>query len=134
MNPEIKERWLEALRSGKYKQGQKLLRARDVDGNEYHCCLGVLCDLAVEAGVTTVEYEPESHDDCVIGLTSYLYADGEDGQSSGLPQVVCEWSGVNDMLGAYGNAPVHHGASALAFDNDGGNETRHRLNRLEFLT
>jgi hypothetical protein len=39
--PEIKKRWLEALRSGKYKQGKKLLRSYN---NEF-CCLGVLQDL-----------------------------------------------------------------------------------------
>lgn len=38
----LKERWIEALRSGKYAQGQGALRK--VARNEY-CCLGVLCDL-----------------------------------------------------------------------------------------
>lgn len=42
MNPEIKTKWVEALRSGKYKQGKKSLRSRE--GDKY-CCLGVLCDL-----------------------------------------------------------------------------------------
>ena len=41
MNAEIKARWLEALRSGKYQQGRYVLRTAD---NTY-CCLGVLCDL-----------------------------------------------------------------------------------------
>lgn len=41
MKAEIKRKWLEALRSGKYKQGQKRLRGLD---NRY-CCLGVLCDV-----------------------------------------------------------------------------------------
>lgn len=40
MNPEIKKKWVEALRSNQYKQGGGALR-RD---NTY-CCLGVLCDL-----------------------------------------------------------------------------------------
>lgn len=44
MNPEWKKKWLEALRSGKYVQGQNVLRS---DGNRY-CCLGVLCDLQGE--------------------------------------------------------------------------------------
>ena len=38
MNPEDKERWVKALRSGKYKQG----KGRLYDGRKY-CCLGVLC-------------------------------------------------------------------------------------------
>lgn len=41
MNPEIKAKWLEALRSGNYKQGTGRLRKAD---NSY-CCLGVLCDV-----------------------------------------------------------------------------------------
>lgn len=38
MNPELKGKWVEALRSGEYKQGQFTFR----NGDRY-CCLGVLC-------------------------------------------------------------------------------------------
>lgn len=41
MNPEIKARWVAALRSGEYKQGEGELRSK----TERFCCLGVLCDL-----------------------------------------------------------------------------------------
>lgn len=41
MNFEVKKEWLEALRSGKYQQGNQELRT--VEGR--FCCLGVLCDL-----------------------------------------------------------------------------------------
>jgi hypothetical protein len=41
MNPEIKAKWVAALRSGEYKQGHTYLRNRD---NKF-CCLGVLCDI-----------------------------------------------------------------------------------------
>jgi hypothetical protein len=45
MSPELKKRWLDALRSGKYRQGK--FRLKDVvKGQTCHCCLGVL---AVEA-------------------------------------------------------------------------------------
>ena len=44
MNPEIKQRWVEALRSGKYEQGRGVLREFR-DGKFHYCCLGVLCDL-----------------------------------------------------------------------------------------
>jgi len=40
MNPRIKQRWLDALRSGEYKQTMENLQ--DMNG---FCCLGVLCDL-----------------------------------------------------------------------------------------
>jgi len=43
MNQEIKQRWIEALRSGEYQQGKESL---------YHCgkfcCLGVLTDLYIK--------------------------------------------------------------------------------------
>ena len=38
---ELAQTWVAELRSGKYKQGQNVLRSED---NEY-CCLGVLCEL-----------------------------------------------------------------------------------------
>lgn len=46
MNQEIKAKWLDALRSGEYKQGDSRLRVGDT-----FCCLGVLCDLHAKAGL-----------------------------------------------------------------------------------
>jgi hypothetical protein len=40
MNQEIKREWIEALRSGKYKQARGFLRYRGG-----YCCLGVLMDI-----------------------------------------------------------------------------------------
>lgn len=45
MKPEIKKIWIEALRSGKYQQGQGALK----EGDSF-CCLGVLCDLYDSTG------------------------------------------------------------------------------------
>jgi hypothetical protein len=51
IDPEVKQKWLEALRSGKYKQGRYGLRHTvdntDLNGEKYDafCCLGVLCDV-----------------------------------------------------------------------------------------
>lgn len=44
MDPEIKAKWIAALRSGKYKQGQNAMRIVAPDGDCF-CCLGVLCDV-----------------------------------------------------------------------------------------
>jgi hypothetical protein len=41
MKNELKQKWLQALRSDKYKQGEGWLRYGD-----QFCCLGVLCDVA----------------------------------------------------------------------------------------
>ena len=49
-----KEAWLEALRSGKYKQGQGALVARDHNKQMENCCLGVfgiICGAKVVDGV-----------------------------------------------------------------------------------
>lgn len=42
MDKALKAKWLEALRSGKYKQGQRKLRNQ----KDEFCCLGVLCDIS----------------------------------------------------------------------------------------
>ena len=41
MNPKIKQLWVKALRSGKYKQCDGQLRHKSEEGVRY-CCLGVL--------------------------------------------------------------------------------------------
>jgi hypothetical protein len=46
MNADIKARWLAALRSGQYTQTYQQLREENC-----YCALGVLCDLATQAGV-----------------------------------------------------------------------------------
>lgn len=45
---EFKQKWLEALRSGKYKRTMGALRETwDMDNEVYsYCCLGVACDIA----------------------------------------------------------------------------------------
>lgn len=46
MDPEVKAQWVEALRSGKYRQGNSVLARYDHRQKRYnYCCLGVLCNL-----------------------------------------------------------------------------------------
>ena len=42
MDAQLKKVWVEALRSGEYKQGKGMLYRPE----ETHCCLGVLCKVA----------------------------------------------------------------------------------------
>lgn len=51
MDPDVRRRWVAALRSGDYDQAAGKLTHLDADGAPRYCCLGVLCALAVEAGV-----------------------------------------------------------------------------------
>lgn len=51
MNPEVRTAWCQALRSEEYTQGRHRLRVHHSDGTYGYCCLGVLTDLAIKAGV-----------------------------------------------------------------------------------
>lgn len=86
MDPTIKAQWVEALRSGEYKQGKSKLHL--VEENTY-CCLGVLCELAVKAGVTTSQ---------VVSLPGYgpvtFYGPEGSRRDDLLPRDVMEWAGI----------------------------------------
>jgi hypothetical protein len=97
MNPQIKQKWVDALRSGEYQQTQKRLRTEDG-----FCCLGVLCDLYGKEN--NVEWQ---HNE-VVG---YFY----ENHSFSLPSSVVEWSGVED-----GNPFVNDQTSSLGSLNDKG--------------
>jgi len=81
MNQEIKRRWIEALRSDKYKQGKASLRGLD----DTFCCLGVLTDLYVqEHGKKWIERSNAF-------LTFFIF----DGEGGVLPGSVIKWAGLN---------------------------------------
>lgn len=60
MNKELKRKWLKALRSGKYVQGQRQLRIDD--DRPTFCCLGVLCEVAKIHYSPTLAYPPPGLD------------------------------------------------------------------------
>lgn len=82
MNPEVKVQLLEALRSGEFEQGTSALNA---DGKL--CCLGVVCELAVKAGVVT-EVDTRPAFGAPAGAVTY------DGDWAYLPASVEEWAGL----------------------------------------
>ena len=43
LNKKFKQKWLTALRSGKYEQGESELKTK---GTQEYCCLGVACKIA----------------------------------------------------------------------------------------
>lgn len=97
MNPEIKAKWVAALRSGEYKQTTGVLTEVNDDGTTSHCCLGVLCELALQDGlgleVTTAEDQlvfatHPSESDRRTTVHSY------DGTYSTLPYAVQYWAGL----------------------------------------
>jgi hypothetical protein len=46
MDPELKAKWVAALRSGEYLQGKGVLKKVNKDDEIRYCCLGVLCEVA----------------------------------------------------------------------------------------
>ena len=103
MNTDIKKRWIDALNSGDYKQGQHGLNI----GDEF-CCLGVLCDLAAADGVVTVVYEPQFR-----YVRSYQSFDGE---TKYLPPAVQSWAGLDNRNPA---VAVDHDRSLASLNDDG---------------
>lgn len=88
MNAHIKENWVAALESGDYEQGVSLLAYEDGESMKY-CCLGVLCELAVEAGVAIKRK---------VGNT-VTYGDNE--YDATLPPVVMFWAGIEQEEGQF---------------------------------
>jgi hypothetical protein len=98
MNPQIKQKWVSALRSGDYQQTKGRLRKEDK-----FCCLGVLCDL----------YGKENNVEWEINEDSGKYMFQNKGAD--LPFSVIEWSGIADS-GPLGNGQI----GTLAALNDSG--------------
>lgn len=82
MNPEVKEKWLKALRSGEYAQTVGVLATNLVNGKIGYCCLGVLCELA--PGI-------EKLYDCGVGFSNDVTFDRE---WELLPESVMKWAGL----------------------------------------
>lgn len=104
MKESVKALWVTALRSAEYKQGQAALRRDNSGHGDQYCCLGVLCELAAEAGV--INPPQSSHD----GVFRY----GSEGARSFLPIEVVHWAGLNSNP----EVSVSGGPTALASLND----------------
>lgn len=112
MNPDVRARWVAALRSGRYARGTGRLRQTDTTGTQLHCCLGVLCELAVEDGVIDATSTP-------IGFSSITRFGGGDGWSTAvLPPAVQAWAGVASCdPTVVGNDGVRVGLSTINDSN-----------------
>ena len=93
MKKEIKDKWVDALRSGDYVQGRGQLRNPK---NEF-CCLGVLCNL----------HAIENPDFAATQINETTYG----GQGLVLPKIVEDWAGM----------PYDHDHKEVVEMNDGTN-------------
>lgn len=106
MNPEIKAKWIAALKSGEYEQGRGGLALQAVCGDVRYCCLGVLCDLAAKEGVVNAEWS---------GREGWY-----GGNASYLPSSVALWAGIEDGLRSDAHNPrIPSLGVSLAELNDG---------------
>jgi len=115
MNPEIKAKWLDALRSGEYKQTRYRMKT-----GEGFCCLGVLCDLYAKEHNTSLEE--------IFDVNSDDEWDTENYKTSYVPSNIEEWAGLDRTKGfrrPEGIAipdPDFHYNSVLATINDRHND------------
>lgn len=98
MKKEIADKWVAALRSGKFEQAKEALKKGDG-----YCCLGVLCTLTPEE-VGKFEgakyyYNRKRFDEDEFGnsVEQPPYRVSEDGE---LPESVQEWSGIKSSDGS----------------------------------
>lgn len=91
MNPGIKAEWVRRLRSEEYLQTQGRLREVGDHGQpDSYCCLGVLCEYAVDAGVI-----PPAVASPWLG-GSMQYGDQSDTSTSDLPDTVKRWADLDN--------------------------------------
>jgi len=85
MKKTVMKKWVKALRSGEYSQGEGQL----VDSRDNFCCLGVLCNLAPTKIGTWLEHP----------YGGWAFGTKEAFFDSHLPKSVMKWSGMNSDHG-----------------------------------
>ena len=85
MNKSIAKKWVKELRSGRYEQGVYRL----VDNKDNFCCLGVLCNLAIDEGIGK----------WVKGSSGWAFRTAADIDDQILPLEVRKWAGMYSSSG-----------------------------------
>jgi hypothetical protein len=101
MKESIKKKWLQALRSGKYKQTAASLQ----DGDGF-CCLGVLCDLYAKE-TKTASWQYGENGSIVVFNTGSVCGPYRGRYEAYPPTAVYTWAGLH-----------HSTAKRLAAIND----------------
>lgn len=95
MKEKVKNLWVEALRSGKYKQAKQHLKS-----NQGYCCLGVLCEVYAK----TQKKKGFQNNDNFESLAFINDIHTDEKCTAGLPSQVKKWAGMNDSLGRFKNS------------------------------
>lgn len=111
MRSDIAAGWVANLRSGKYEQGNSRLASISVSGTKF-CCLGVLCEMAIQEGVIPPGIAFKDiywHEPCLIyGQRAY----------TGLPKEVMEWAGIKTSSADFGKTDDKRN-SLMTLNDDG---------------
>lgn len=98
MKPEIKEKWILALESGKYKRTSGVLK-KVKDGKASHCCLGVLCEIYIEE-TGQGEWRPPTQQ--VFDTHVFIpLKNKHDWSETVLKIEVMEWAGMGTEAGSF---------------------------------
>lgn len=103
MNPIVKTKWLQALRSGKFRQATAALSQRplmgDRDPTPSFCCLGVLCEIYREE---TGDGEWRNSDLTVLTVLDIRFHVNSTNTHATqyLPTKVMGWAGLPEKYGA----------------------------------
>lgn len=91
---ELREEWIERLRSGKYTQGKSFLLRKDRKdhGELRYCCLGVLCEMLHEKGYLKKSVDSES-----LSQDIWSFGGGQELSDCALP------NSVENAVGMVGN-------------------------------
>jgi hypothetical protein len=108
---EHRKLWIDALRSGNYKQTSTCLRSKN--GREYaYCCLGVACEVYLKSG-DAHEYEQWATE------STFKFTPDIDSVNSVkggfLPYTVQEWLGLNSDAGYYAGGALYRDNDANAY-------------------
>lgn len=106
MKGEVLDEVVRRLRSGEYQQGAAALRrlpTQDQGEGDRYCCLGIVCEMAVEAGVLSIVSTPTqpgaSYGYAVKPTTVY---------TAYLPPAVIEWAGIVSDMEKYPDMGDHY--------------------------
>ena len=110
------KKWVKALRTGKYKQGNSFLKVTDKRSNKtYYCCLGVLCELYNEESKKNKK-KMLSEKTRINELYDHGHVHSFNNENTILPNKVMNWSGLSHQNGNF-NKPCC-GFDSLAAMND----------------
>lgn len=122
MNKTVKEKWINALTSGEYKQTRDILCRINSDGSKSYCCLGVLtdlyqkeCDINPELKKLEESINFSSSPEKCIAYTDLNIAFMLPNYGT-LSNSVIEWSELSNKRGFFDDGEC----KTLSFENDNG--------------